>query len=175
MVLELMTVPSEVMSREQAAAVIALCGAVFNIDYAYLMDLCPVRTHVLGCAAGRLVAHALWLDRRMRIGDGPWITAAYVEGVATHPEHRRRGYGEAVMRRLQGEIGAYPLGALSPAVELWYLRLGWERWLGPLWIDRNGVTSETLDETVLVYRTPRTETLDLALALTAQWRPFELW
>ncbi len=163
------------MTCEQEAAVADLCGGVFNIDYQYLLDLVPVRTHVLGYADGRLVSHALWLDRRMRVGGGAWLTAAYVEGVATHPDYRRRGYGEAVMRRLQDEIRDYPFGALSPAVEPWYVRLGWERWQGRLWIDKDGGVSETRDETVLVYRTCRTGGLDLTQPLTAEWRPFELW
>jgi aminoglycoside 2'-N-acetyltransferase I len=173
--LTLVTVPSSVMSAEQATAVIGLCGSVFNVDYAYLMNLCPVRTHVLGYLDGDVVAHTLWLDRRMRVGDGDWTTAAYIEGVATHPEYRKRGYGEAVMRRVQDEIAHYPLGALSPAVEPWYLKLGWERWLGRLWIDKDGQMAETRDETVLVYRTPRTGPLDLTVSLTAEWRPFALW
>ncbi len=79
------------------------------------------------------------------------------------------------MRRLQAEIAPYPLGALSPAVEPWYVKLGWERWQGPLWIDKDGAVSETPNETVLVYRTPRTGSLDLSQPLTAEWRPFELW
>ncbi len=52
------------------------------------MNLCPVRTHVLGYADGRLVAHALWLDRPLRVNWGPWLNTAYVEGVATHEDYR---------------------------------------------------------------------------------------
>lgn len=173
--LQLVTVASKAMDGAQARDVVDLCGGVFNIDYAYLMDLVPVRTHVLGYAGGQLVSHALWLNRRMRVGEGPWVTMAYVEGVATHPDYRRRGYGEAVMRRLQEEIRECPFGALSPAVEPWYARLGWERWQGPLRIDKDGEISETPDETVLVYRTRMTVSLDVTLPLTAAWRPFELW
>ncbi len=173
--LAIFVVHSTDLAQSQATAVVELCGSVFNIDYQYLLDLVPLRMHVLGYVDGRLVAHALWLDRPMRVGDGPWVTAAYVEGVATHPDYRRRGYGEAVMRRLQDEIGGYRFGSLSPAVEPWYVKLGWERWQGPLHIDHDGEISETRDETVLVYRTPHTEVLDLAQPLTAAWRPFELW
>lgn len=173
--LSLTVIRSADMPAAQIGEVAALCGSVFNCDYQYLLDLVPVRTHVLGYVDGRLVSHALWLDRSMRMGDGPWVTAAYVEGVATHPDYRRRGYGEAVMRRLQEETRRYPLGALSPAMEPWYVKLGWERWQGPLRIDKDGEISETRDETVLVYRTPHTGSLDLTEPLTAEWRPFELW
>ena len=79
------------------------------------------------------------------------------------------------MRRLQDEIARYPLGALSPAVESWYVSLGWERWRGPLWIDHDGELQQTLGETLLIYRTRQTGALDLTAAFTADWRPFELW
>lgn len=176
MAFEVLVVSSAVMTPAQSQAVIALCSEVFELDYAYYMNLCPDRVHVLGYADGQLVAHALWLDRPLRAGDGPWLNAAYVEGVATHADHRQRGYGAAVMRRLQAAIVDYDLGALSPAVPEWYAKLGWERWRGPLWIDHDGILEATPeDEMVLIYRTPRTPRLDLTASLTAPWRPFELW
>ncbi len=71
--------------------------------------------------------------------------------------YRQRGYGAAVMRRLQAEISGYDLGALSPAVPEWYAKLGWEHWQGPLWIEQDGARLATPDdEMVLIYRTPRT-------------------
>jgi aminoglycoside 2'-N-acetyltransferase I len=115
------------------------------------------------------------LTRRLRIGTGPWLQAAYIEEVATHPECRRRGYGSAVMQRLQQEIGHFNLGALSPAREDWYERLGWERRQGPLFILKDEELQHRPDECVLVYRTLRTPELDLKASLTAEWRPFELW
>jgi aminoglycoside 2'-N-acetyltransferase I len=58
----------------------------------------------------------------------------------------------------------------------WYAKLGWERWRGPLWIEHDGALEATPDdEMVLIYRTPRTPVLDVTAALTAPWRPFELW
>lgn len=164
------------MTPRQVNEVVILCSEVFELDYSYYLDLCPDRVHVLGYADGALVAHALWLDRPLRVGDGPWLNSAYVEGVATHAEQRGRGYGAAVMRCLQAAIVDYDLGALSPAVPEWYARLGWERWRGPLWIDHDGLLEATPeDEIVLIYRTPRTPWLDLNGSLTAPWRPFELW
>jgi len=165
------------MAQAQREEVIALCSNIFDLDYRYLLDLCPDRVHVLGYVQGRLVSHALWLDRRMRVGGGPWQIAAYVEGVATHPDYEGRGYGSAVMRRLAQEIGRYAFGALSPAVPEWYERLGWVRWQGPLLIERDSVVEVTTDpeEMVLIYRTPRTGALDLTATLTGEWRPFEPW
>ena len=148
---------------------------VFRLDYAFYMNLDLPRVHVLGYAGERLVAHALWLTRRLRVGAGPWLEAAYVEGVATHADFRRQGYGSAVMRRLQDEIGGFDLGALSPSEPGWYEWLGWERWRGPLCIVKDGIAEVTPDECVLIYRTPRTGVLDLTAPLTGEWRPFELW
>ena len=110
---ELLTVSSGVMTPAQVGDVIALCSEVFETDYSFYMNLDLERGHVLGYTDGCLVAHALWLNRPLRVGDGPWLLSAYVEGVATHPDYQGRGYGSAVMRRLQHEIRDFDLGALS--------------------------------------------------------------
>ena len=163
------------MTPAQHDAVVALCSEVFHCDYAFYMGLDLYRVHVLGYVGERLVAHALWLVRRLRIGDGRWFEAAYVEGVATHADFRGRGCGSAVMRRLQEEVAGFELAALSPSDAGWYERLGWVRWRGPLYIVKDGVVQATPDDEVVVYRTPRTGDLDLDAPLTGEWRPFELW
>jgi aminoglycoside 2'-N-acetyltransferase I len=177
MALEIRILTSGEMTDAEAEAIANLCGPIFNCNYRELMDLVPVRTHVVGYEGGKLVAHALWLDRPLRIAWGPWFDAAYVEGVATHPDYRGRGHGAAIMRRLQEEIESYALGALSPqegAID-WYIALGWERWQGPLWIEEECSVSPTPEETVLIYRTPKTPALNLTAALAAPWRPFSWW
>lgn len=163
------------MTQAQRDAIVALCSEVFKLDYAFYMNLGLPSVHVLGYLGERLAAHALWLTRRLRIGSGPWLDAAYVEGVATHADFRGRGYGSAVMRRLQAEVGGFDLVALSPSDAGWYERLGWVRWRGPLVIVKDGVAQATPDDEVVVYRTPRTGDLDLSAPLTGGWRPFELW
>lgn len=175
MTFELLTVSSHHMTPAQLDAVIALCSGVFEMDYSYYMNLCPDRVHILGYDDVRLVSHALWMERRMRVGDGPWLCAAYIEGVATHADYRRRGYGSAVMRRLHQEIAGYALGALSPAEPEWYESLGWVRWQGRLLIDQDGDVKATPDDVAMVYRTPRSGPWDIRAPLTAEWRPFELW
>ena len=171
----LFTVSADELTRVQTDQIIALCSEVFRCDYAFYMNLDLPRVHVLGYVGERLVAHALWLTRRLRMGAGPWLEAANIEGVAVHADFRQRGHGSAVMRRLQGEISGFDLGVLSPAQEGWYTRLGWERWQGPLFIIKEGVAEATLDDYVMVYRTPVTGDLDLTASLTGEWRPFELW
>ena len=83
---ELITVSSTGMTQAQTAEVIALCSDVFQIDYSFYMNLDLYRVHVLGYDDGHLVSHALWLERPLRVGDGPWRNAAYIEGVATHAD-----------------------------------------------------------------------------------------
>ena len=173
--MDICVVPRDALTSEQTDQIIALCSEVFRLDYAFYMNLDLPCVHVLGYAGERLVAHALWLTRRLQVGVGPWFEAAYVEGVATHADFRRQGYGSAVMRRLQEEIGGFDLGALSPSEPGWYERLGWERWRGPLCIVKDGIAELTPDECVLIYRTPRTCALDLTAPLTGEWRPFEPW
>ncbi len=91
MVIELRTVPSSALTRAQADEIITLCSEVFRLDYSFYMNLGYERVHVLGYAGSRLVAHALWLTRRLRIGAGPWLTAADVERVALEWEQRGAG------------------------------------------------------------------------------------
>jgi aminoglycoside 2'-N-acetyltransferase I len=154
--------------------VVALCSDVFQLDYAYLLGLGLERTHVLGYLGDQLVSHALWLRRRLRTGS-VWYGVAYVEGVATHPEHRRKGHGSTLMQHLQHAIQDYPFAALSPARADWYFKLGWERWRGPLAIHQDGGLRPTPGETLLVYRTPRTPDLDLDAPLVGEWRSFSDW
>lgn len=60
------------MMQAQADDVIQLCSQIFGCDYSYYMSLPLDRVHVLGYLDGLLASHALWLDRRLRIGSGPW-------------------------------------------------------------------------------------------------------
>ena len=64
--------------QQQADGVIQLCSQVFQCDYSYYMNLPLDRVHVLGYIDGLLVSHALWLDRRLRIGSGPWQVSVVV-------------------------------------------------------------------------------------------------
>jgi GNAT superfamily N-acetyltransferase len=176
MPLTLITVPSAQLTLVQTAALVDLCSRTFDLEYGVLLDTFPQRVHVLGYQADQLVAHALWLERRLQIGAGLWLNAAYVEGVAVEENLRRQGIGSALMRRVQAEIAGYDLGALSAAAPEWYARLGWQRWLGRLFIVQEGRRFATPDEdSVMVWRTASTGEFDTHADLVAEWRPFELW
>ena len=131
--------------------------------------------HLFGQRNGRVVCHAMWITRWLQPHGLPPVQTAYVELVATHPDHRTRGYATALMKRLAVEIANEALGALSPATEPLYARLGWRVWHGPLFVRIDGRLVPTPNEQVMVLRLARTPPLDLAAPLSIEWRPGDVW
>lgn len=167
--------PSNRLENKDWEQVIDLCSEVFELNYGPFLEAFSDATHVLGYSGSEIVSHALWLRRELRVGDEQVLNAAYVEAVATRPEHQRRGYGSAVMRRLQEEISEADLGALSTSREEWYEGLGWKRWLGPKYIQKGREVLATPEDCVMVYGLSGKPLPDLTAPLTADWRPLELW
>jgi len=166
------------LSSAEHAAVRSLCSLACEEDYGPALRSFTGATHVLGKLDGRLVSHALWIRRHLQPGGHPPLRTAYVEGVATHPDFQRRGFGTAVMRevrRVLEGVADFELAALSPAQPEWYGRLGWERWRGPLFIRTPAGRPATPDEEVMIRRLPRTPPLNLGDPLSAEWREGELW
>jgi aminoglycoside 2'-N-acetyltransferase I len=128
---------------------------------------------------GEVVTHAAVVERTLWAGGQP-LSTGYVEGVATRPDRRRQGHASRAMRAAGRAIQErYQIGALSDGAEVpgFYERLGWERWQGPTFVaspDGPLRTAED-DESVMVLRTPATPNLDLAAALTCDWRPGDVW
>lgn len=155
--------------------IVALCSEAFETSYGDFLQAFGAVTHVLGTLKGVVVSHALWLDRQLLIGGEQVVRAAYVEAVATTPEHQRRGFGSAVMARLLSEIGNYELGALATGVPEWYERLGWHRWAGELLVRRGKRVRPAKDEIVMVCAPSGRYVPDLSATLTAAWRRYEVW
>lgn len=175
-----MTLDIEILEREDVddrrrAEIVQLCSEAFEIDYAPFLDAFGPTTHVIGSIDATAVTHALWLPRMLRVGADTDARGAYVEAVATRPSYRGRGFGTAVMRALQSRLRDYDFGALATGVPEFYEALGWRRWVGRLYVDRDGVRSETTDECVMVYAIDGGMTLDVTRTLTAPWRPNEPW
>lgn len=168
-------IPSNQLGSEDRKQVIDLCSEVFELDYCPYIEAFGEVTHVLGYRGNEVVSHALWLRRELRVGDGQVLNAAYIEAVATRPEHQRRGYGSALMRRLQKEISGADLGALTTSRDEWYEGLGWKRWLGPKYIQKWRDVIATPEDCVMVYDLPGKPLPDLTVSLTADWRLLELW
>ena len=153
-----------------------LCTEAYAEDFSDAFELLGPGVHIIGRLNDRIVSHAMWVDRALRIGNGATLHAAYVEAVATRPAFQRRGFGTELLRRLANEIRDYDLGALSPSDERYYARLGWEPWRGPLFIRTATGLEATPDEGVMILRLEKTPAdLDLDSSLSAEWRRGELW
>ena len=127
--------------------------------------------------AGEVVAHASVVQRRL-LHAGRALRTGYVEAVAVRADRRRRGYGRAVMERLDEVIrGAYELGGLAagePAATL-YRSLGWRAWEGDTWVLGVDGLERTREDDGGVYVLPVAAPLDLTGDLACDWRNGEVW
>ena len=133
--------------------------------------------HALMWDGPDLVGHASLVQRRLLHG-GRALRTGYVEGVGVRSDHRRRGHGGAMMAALEEVArGAYELGALGATNEgaAFYAARGWLRWQGPTWaLTPTGIVrTEEDDDAVFVL--PLSAPLDVASALTCDWRDGDLW
>ena len=157
------------------ANILVLCNRAYSTDLSPLFATFQDSVHVLAFHSDVLVAHAMWVTRRLQPGVGAVLKTAYVEMVATAPELQGQGLGRTVMRALAKAIEEYDLGALCPADTHLYKHLGWEYWRGPLYIRTNSGLIPTPGERVMILRLPNTLPLDLDQPLSAEWREGELW
>ncbi len=176
MSLSIERVTSEALSVDARKAILSLCENAYGEDLSgYLRDI-GRGVHLLGWDGADLVSHLMWVDRRLDPGNLPPLEAAYVELVATHTAHQLRGYASALMGRLAEEIRSYQIGALSPSDPIFYRRLGWESWQGPLLVQGLTGIEATPDEAAMILRLPDTPPeLDLTASLAVSWRPGEIW
>jgi aminoglycoside 2'-N-acetyltransferase I len=154
----------------------ALCAEAYGEDLTHYFADIGLGIHLLGWHQDRLVSHAMWVSRTLYHGSDQRLNAAYVELVATRATDRRRGFATQLMRQLQRAIHTYDVGALAPSDPMFYERLGWELWRGPLMVRTSSGVEATSDETVMILRLPTApRNLDLDGALTVDWRPGEVW
>jgi aminoglycoside 2'-N-acetyltransferase I len=135
--------------------------------------------HAVVRVGGALVAHVSVVPRILRIGDRP-LRTGYVEGMATHPDHRRRGHAASLLRAANERILAtYELGALSDGtgIEGFYQRHGWKAWTGKSFVEGPGGTEATPDDDggILVLPNPACRGLDTDLPITCDWRAGDVW
>jgi aminoglycoside 2'-N-acetyltransferase I len=174
--LRIKVVEGQTLSVNERKNIISFCSQAFEEDLDDLFNTFSQPTHVLGYQVGKLVSHALWVTRWLQAGNSQMLRTAYVEGVATESEYRGLGYASAIMKRVEEEIQAFELGALSPFSVTYYERLGWELWRGALYIRTEaGLVRSSTDEEVMIIRLPKTPDLDLNTPLSAEWREGELW
>lgn len=175
--LQIELVPSHRLDSALREEIVSLCSLAYEEDFAAYFQLLSPAVHALGRSNGTLVAHLAWVERELRVaGLGP-LRSAYIEAVATLPEHRRRGYASTLLTHIPAWVHEFDLAALSPSDDRFYARLGWELWQGPLsYLAPNGEEIDTPQEQAMIYRLPRTPaSLDLHAKLTTHWRAIEVW
>lgn len=133
--------------------------------------------HFVLDVAGEIVAHASVVERELHIGGRP-VRTGYVEAVGTDPERQGMGFGSLVMADVTAWIrDRFQLGALGTGRQGFYQRLGWLTWSGPSSVrmgDREQATPED-DGYIMVLPTPSSPPLDLALPISCDWRPGDVW
>jgi aminoglycoside 2'-N-acetyltransferase I len=133
--------------------------------------------HALAWDEGELVGHASVIQRRLAHGGRP-LRTGYVEGVAVHPEHRRRGHAAAMMDALERIIrAAYDLGALASTNEAadFYAKRGWRQWRGATYALTPEGRLRTAQDDDGVYVLETAAPLDLTADLTCNWRTGDAW
>lgn len=172
------TVPTCDLDTRSLAALEELLGAAFEGDFgAEDLEHALGGTHVLARVGDALVGHGAVVQRRL-LHRGRALRTGYVEALAVHPDHRRRGLGDTIMEELERVIrGGFELGALSTTAsgEKLYLARGWQRWRGPLSAMTPDGTVETPDESGGIFVFPTSARLDLDDALVCDYRDGDAW
>lgn len=170
---------TEELTATQRAAVIEVCVAAH--DNEGFQDLFTTfipsgGRHFLGFRESELVSHAIATRRFLQPEGQPILATAYVDAVATVPEHQGEGYGSAVMRRLVAEIGDYEIACLQTDEPGFYEGLGWEVWRGELaGRGEDGLIPTPEQRGVMVHRLAPTPLLDLGRLLTIECQPDRIW
>jgi aminoglycoside 2'-N-acetyltransferase I len=162
---------------DELRAIRALMAAAFDDFDGHDWEHALGGMHVLIEEDGAVVGHASVVQRRV-IAGGTTLRCGYVEAVAVHADHRRRGHGGTLMAEC-GRIvrGGYHLGALGATEEGvgLYTAAGWKRWEGPL----SALTPEgvvrTPEEDGYVFVLEVSEPLDAGAELTCDWREGDVW
>jgi len=161
------------LSAEELTAARALCDASYgdfgDADWEHALG----GMHALVLDDGVLVAHGAVVQRQL-LHRGRALRCGYVEAVAVHPDHRRRGHGHAVMGALEDLAAAYDLLALCSSGEgrPLYESRGWTRWRGATSaITPDGLRPTPDEDSIYVLG----GAVDLDLALACDWREGDLW
>ena len=173
---------TEELGADRLDELTRLCEAAFEEPFAAVWERVGPGLHVMAEAEGRIVAHAMVIDRRIYLGHEMDVAldAGYVENVATLPEAQGAGHAASVMREIGRIIGEeYDLGALATGSNGFYEKLGWKTWTGPTglrMVDGERLRSADDDGHVMILRTPRSPAdLDLDAPIAVDWRAGDPW
>ncbi len=166
------------LDAETLAAAQALVERVFGNDWTDSdWEHALGGVHALAWDGTQLVGHAAVTQRRL-LHRGRALRTGYVEGLAVHPDHRRRGHASALMDVIERTIrGAYELGALSVTDEAipFYAARDWQRWQGRTFALTPTGVQRTEEDDDGVFVLPARAELGLASELTCDWRDGEVW
>ncbi|MFJ9693837.1 GNAT family N-acetyltransferase [Kitasatospora sp. NPDC101183] len=176
--IELMTAHTSDIDRDVLYGARELLGEVFEGDMSPEdWEHALGGVHALLWEDGRLTGHASVVQRRM-VHRGRALRAGYVEAVGVRAGHRGLGHGAMLMDAVERVIGgAYELGVLGASDEAvgFYRRRGWQPWRGLLSVLTPEGVRPTPDEDGAVFVLPGAAPLDLAAALTCDWRDGDVW
>jgi len=166
------------LAPQSLAAVRALVVAAFDGDFsADDWEHSLGGMHTMLWLGDQVIGHAAVVQRRLLHG-GRALRTGYVEGVAVHRDHRRRGHAGTLMREVERLVGgAYDIGALSAsdaAAELYAAR-GWQRWQGPTSVLTAHGPERTPDDDGGVYFLAAAGSVDLAGPVACDWRDGDVW
>jgi aminoglycoside 2'-N-acetyltransferase I len=169
---------TEELTDAHRASIIELCIAAHNNeDFKNLFKFIPSGgRHFLAYRGPELVSHAVVTTRWLQPEGHDVLRTAFVDAVATLPDHQGRGVGSETMRRLGTGVDDYEIGCLQTDIPEFYARLGWELWRGPLAGRTEHGTIPTPEQRgVMVLLLPNTPRLDLDAALTIERQPERIW
>ena len=161
--LEIEVVDRSSLGATDRRAIVEVCSEALGVDCEGLFGFFPPdTTHVRAFVDERLVGHACWATRVLRVGGHGAMRTAFVDTVVVAPDHQRHGVGSAVMRRVAEQTEGFDLRVLGTEQMPFFGRLGWESWEGP----DAGVLHDPAD-TLMVLRTVTTPpNLDLRAPIT---------
>lgn len=161
------------------AAIVELCVAAHEEeDFRNLFVYVPSGgLHFLAYRDEQLVSHALVTTRWLQPEGQPILRTAYVDAVATLPACQGRGYSRALLRFLAGAIDQdYTVACLETDRPLFYQRLGWDLWRGPLaGRGEHGLVPTPEQQGVMILRLAQTPPLDLDVTLTIECQEGRVW
>ena len=152
-----------------------LCDAAYATNTAPFFESLGPGEHLLGWRDGTLVSHLIWVPRWLQPRGQRMLRTAYVEMVATAPDQQRQGHASELLTYFVSQVPDFDVGALCPATEGLYARLGWLFWGGPLFARQDNRLVPTPEERVMILPLQPTPVLDLSLPLSIEWRPGEVW
>ena len=133
--------------------------------------------HLLVRDGGDVIAHASIVPRTIHVG-GTHFATGYVEAVAVRPDRQGQGLGSLLMRDVDAEIRrSYEFGVLGTGRRAFYTRLGWQVWLGPTNVVRDGVWERSPDDDgyVLVLRFGPSADIAITHPIACEERPGDDW